>query len=134
MKKHFVEFYSPGTLVSEVSTEPVDSWDIDVAIQISKSIRERHSARPYGFCFITRERGENDLDSHISERSNLYYLGGRIETWEEIEARNDPNEKVLRSNMRINNIDKVIVNNNPWRFTAALKEGDVVLDVNLRET
>ena len=129
--KHFVEFYSPGTFVSEVSSYPIDSWDVGEAVKMATSVKERYNSRPYGFRFTTRTRGDNDLDSHESAKSNLYYLGGRIETREEVEARNDPKEKILRDNMRINNIDKIIVNDNYWRFTAALNETDIILDVEL---
>ena len=131
MKKHFVEFMSPGTFVSELTIREVDSWDIDTAVKMAQSITERHNARPYGFRFFTRERDEGDLDSHISEQSNIYYLGGRIETREEVETRNDPEERILLSNMRINNWDRIVVNENSWRFTAPLTEHDVILDVKL---
>lgn len=50
MKKHFVIFYSPGTFFNEESTLPIDSWDIDKAIEMSKSIKERYNATPFGFC------------------------------------------------------------------------------------
>ena len=133
MEKHFVEFYSPGTFVSEVDSLPIDSWDVDKAIELSKTITQRYYARPYGFRFITRSRSESDLDSHESSKSNLYYLGGRIETRDQVMARNDPNEKILRSNMKINNIEKIIINDNSWRFTAELNKDDVILDVKLFE-
>jgi hypothetical protein len=133
MEKHFVEFYSPGTLVSEMNTEPIDSWDVDTAVEMARSIVQRHSARPYGFRFITRERGPEDLDSHISKRSGIYYLGGKVETLEEVEARNDPAEAILRDNMRSNNISRIIVNKNSWRFTGELHDEDTVLDVFLGE-
>jgi hypothetical protein len=129
MKKHFVEFYSPGTFVSEVSGRPINSWNVDKAVEMAMAIKERYGARPYGFRFTTRERGENDLDSHESAKSNLYYLGGRVETREEVEARNDPKEEILRSNMRINDISRIIINDNSWRFTAELNDDDVILDV-----
>src|SRR5574340_92575 len=133
IEKHFVEFYSPGTLVSEVSRLPIDSWDVDKAVEMANSIKEWHGARPYGFRFTTRTRSEADLNSHESAKSNLYYLGGKIETREEVEARNDPKEEILRSNMRINGIDRIIINDNSWRFTAALNDDDIILDVNLHK-
>lgn len=127
MEQHFVEFYSPGTFVPEVSTKPIDSWDVDQAIEMAKEIVERYGARPFGFRFITRTREDDELDSHVSARSNLYYLGGRIETKAEVFARNDPNESILRSNMDANKIERIIVNDNSWRFAAALHDDDVIL-------
>ena len=69
MKKHFVTFYSPGTFVAEQTTKPIDSWDVELAVSMSGEIKERYGALPYGFQFSTRERGENDLDSHEVETS-----------------------------------------------------------------
>lgn len=129
VKKHFVEFFSPGTFVSEVTARPMDDgWDVDAAVAMADEIFERHGATPYGFRFITKTRGKDDLDSKVTGRSGVYYLGGRIETREEIEDRNDPREVVLRTNMRANDINRVIVNDNSWRFTGPLNDEDVVLD------
>ena len=131
MQQHFVTFLSPGTFVSEQTEKPIEAWDVDTAVAMARDIKERHGARPYGFVFTTRGRTDADLDSREIARSNLYYLGGRIETREEVEARNDPKEEVLRANMRMNDVEKVIVNENSWRFTAALRPADVILDVAL---
>jgi len=128
MKKHYVTFYSPGTFLSESTTKEIDSWDVEKAKEMANNILERHGATPFGFRFTTRERGEEDFDSKETKASPMYYLGGKIETLSEIEARNSPDEDILRSNMRINGWDKIIVNTNSWMFTAPLEEGDVVLD------
>lgn len=131
MKKHFVTFYSPGTLVAEESTKPIDSWDVDKAVEMARGVKERYGALPYGFQFSTRERGPEDLDSKETERSPTYYLGGKVETIEEIEARNLPSEDTLRFNMRGNGWDKIVVNTNSWKWTQPLRQGDTVLDVKL---
>ena len=128
MRKHFVTFYSPGTMVAEASTKPIDSWDVNAAMEIARSIKERHGATPYSFRFTTRERGDDDLDSKVVETSNLYFLGGRVETREEVDARDDPKEAILRSNMKINGYDRIVVNDNSWHWTQPLNADDVVLD------
>lgn len=132
MEKHFVSFYSPGTMVSEETVKPIDAWNVQAAIDMAHDIKERHGARPYGFRFSTRAREDDELDSKVIKRSGLYWLGGKVETLAEVEARNDPQEHILRSNMRGNGYDKIVINNNSWRFTAPLNDGDVVLDVTLR--
>src|SRR5690606_2292573 len=131
MKRHFVTFYSPGTFVAETTTKPIASWDTALAVEMARKITERHSARPYGFRFTTRKREDDELDSRVVEQSPMYFLGGRIETIEEVEARNDPNEEILRSNMRGNGWNRIIVNDNSWRVRQPLKDDDVVLDVKL---
>lgn len=128
VSQHFVTFFSPGTIVAETSTKPVDSWSVDLAKRLALEITERYNAKPFGFYFTTRSRGPLDLDSKETAKSNFYYLGGRIETIEEVNARNDPNERILRSNMKINGWNKIIVNDNSWRFTAPLRDTDVVLE------
>ena len=56
MKRHFVTFYSPGTMVAEQSTQEIESWDPDTAKAMMADICERYDAHPYGFRFTTRER------------------------------------------------------------------------------
>lgn len=129
MKQHFVIFFSPGTLVAEQSSMPIDSWDINKAVEMSQNIKERHGATPYGFCFTTRARRADELDSREVKRSGMYYLGGEVLTLEEIKARNDSHDHVLISNMKSNGWDKVVVNNNSYRWTQPLEKDDVVLDI-----
>jgi hypothetical protein len=133
VEKHFVTFLSPGTFVSEETTRPIETWDVEKAVEMSHGILERHGAKPYGFYFSTRSRGPDDLDSKQTAKSNFYYLGGRIETKEEVFARNDPKESVLRLNMETMDIDRVIVNDNSWRFTGLPRDSDVVLPYEPRK-
>ena len=131
MKKHFVTFLSPGTFVAEQTEKPIASWDVEEAVKMARKIKERYSARPYGFQFSTRERGPDDLDSKVTKRSGTYFLGGKVETLAEIEARNDPKEEILRSNMRGNRWHKVVTNTNSFRVTLPLEKDDHILDVKL---
>ncbi len=131
MERNFVTFYSPGTMIAEQTTQPIDAWDVEEAIRRARSVVERHSSRPYGFQFTTRSRGDDELDSGVTARSPMYYLGGRVVTREEIETRNDPNEETLRYNLRVGGYNRVVVNENSWRWTMPLRADDVVLDVTL---
>lgn len=126
MKKHFVVFCSPGTFVSETSELPIETWDVVEAKRLSRDIKERHGATPYGFYFTTRERKANELDSKQTKRSNMHYLGGRVMTLEDIKEEM-PDERILISNMINNGIDRVIVNNNSYRSILPFQDGDVVV-------
>ena len=128
MEKQFVRFYSPGTFVPEVSLREINSWDVETAVEMSKSIKERYDASPYGFDFITKERTDDELDSHISKESPMYYLGGTVLTLEQVKAENNPPDNILIKNMETNGYEKVLINDNSWRWTAVLGEDDVVLD------
>ena len=127
MKQHFVTFCSPGTFISEQSSITVNSWDVNEAKKMAKGIKERHGATPYGFYFSTRERKENELDSKVVKTSPMHYLGGKVETLEEVKARNDPKEETLRWNMQTNGYNRIIVNTNSYKSTFPLKDEDIVL-------
>lgn len=128
VQAHFVTFYSPGTFVAEPTEKPIPDWDTDTAMKMAHDIVERYDATPYAFRFTTRARSGGDLDSHEAKRSCLYHLGGKVETLAEVEARNDPKESILRSNMRGNGYNRIVVNDNSWRSVQPLGKDDVVLD------
>lgn len=127
VEKHFVTFVSPGTFVPETTTREIESWDVDKAKQMALEIVERYGATPYSFHFTTR-RNDGELDSKQVARSCNYFLGGEVQTRGQIEARNDPAEETLRSNLRANNVERVVVNSNSWKATLPLEADDVVLD------
>ncbi len=112
----------------EETTKPIDTWDVERAKQMARSITERHGATPFAFQFITRERGDADLDSKETARSQRYYLGGKVETVEDVKRRADPSERILLANMVGNGWGRIITNTNSWRVTQPLEDGDVVLD------
>lgn len=127
MKKHFVEFLSPGTFTSEVTEKAIDNWDVEQAKKMARNIKERHGATPYGFRFITRERKNTDLDSKVSKVSGIYYLGGKVETLAQVKARGRKDEEILICNMENNGYDKIIVNTNSYKSTFPLYKEDIVL-------
>jgi hypothetical protein len=128
VQKHFVTFYSPGTFVAEESTKSIDAWDVEKAKKMARSVKERYGAVPYGFRFTTRSRGPKDLDSHVTASSPFYWLGGKVETLEELKARATKADEILVSNMEGNGWPRIITNNNSWRWTQPLAETDVVLE------
>ena len=129
MQQHFVTFFCPGTFVPEAESKPIDAWDAVQAVEISKTIVARYSARPYAFQFTTRSRGDADLDSRETARSPLYYLGGTVLTLAQVQARNDPKDAILRDNMRFNGIKRIVENCTHWRGCYELHDEDIVLDV-----
>jgi hypothetical protein len=127
MKKHFITFLSPGTLVSEQTTKEIKDWNVDLAVSMSKTIVERYGATPYAFYFSTRERKSEDFDSCEIKRSPKYFLGGKIETAEEILARKQENEHVLRANIRNNGIARVWRSTKGWACAIPLDKEDLHL-------
>lgn len=131
MRKHQVTFYSPGTLFSESSTYDIESWDTAKAVELSERVVERYGAKPYGFVFETiitakdipdGEGGTLKVQSKLAEKSGIHFLGGRLETYDEVIARNDKKEDILRSNMRCNDMWIICINDNSWRSTIPFDE------------
>lgn len=132
LTQHYVEFLSPGTIFSETTTKEIPSWDVEAAVEMSHSVLQRHGARPYGFRFLTRGRKWGELDAEEIADSPIYWLGGTIETAEEILARNEPSEEMMRFNIRSSGAKRIITNTNSWKFTSELKDDQVVLDYSPR--
>jgi hypothetical protein len=129
LEKYFVTFYSPGTFVNEETTEEVESWDVEVAQKRAEEIVERYNATPFGFRFTTRSRGPDELDSRETRRSPMYYLPHcKLFEREEIEALNNPDDKILISNMRNANIERVVRTTIGWRTTHPFNDGDILLE------
>lgn len=132
MQQHFIKFFSPGTFVSETTLIPVNKRCVHEAIEISKTIIERHNAKPYAFCFIIKARSGDELDSKVINSSGTYYLGGRSLTLDQVK-KEMPDEKILISNMECNNWNEIIINDNSWRTIQPLRDGDVILSLNTGE-
>jgi hypothetical protein len=129
--KHFVTFYSPGTFVAEQTELEIESWDVNAAVRMARGIVERYNAKPYGFSFSTRSRRPEDLDSEVTARSGIYYLGGKVETLAQVKARATEKDRILVSNMEGNGWGSIVTNDNSWRWVQPLRDGDTVLDVVL---
>lgn len=126
MKKHFVTFFCPGTFFPEDVTREIDSWDPAMAVEMAKAGQGNYgNRRPFAFRFITRERGPDDLDSHVSDHSARYYLGGTIRTVAELRREDCAKHAILISNMEGNDWDRVIFT--PYGNAQPLLEGDEVL-------
>jgi len=139
LNKHFVQFYSPGTFMPEVSEKVVRSWNPKRATALARDIVERYGAKPFGFRFITRrcatpiddgEGGKLNVEPKEIKRSGIYYIEGCIETIDQVMARNDPSEERLRDNMRINEIKKVVITKNGYRSVHPFNDGDNIVDKN----
>jgi hypothetical protein len=95
---------------------------------MANEVKERYNATPYGFQFTTRSRGLEDLDSKVTATSPMYYLGGKVETLADVKARATDKDRILIDNMEGNKWDRIITNDNSWRWTQPLRPTDVVLD------
>jgi hypothetical protein len=116
MKKTYVEFYYPGSFMSESSSHEVESRDRPASIPVNA----------YAYSFYDREETVVDgekLVGLIKNRSPMTYFGQTM-TIDEVK-RNVPNCNILVSNMECNGWEKV-VRTKLGNFQP-LNEGDVVL-------
>ena len=127
MKQNFVEFSSPGTMVAEQTIKEIKDWNVGAAKRMAADISERYGATPYAFCFFTKERTEEDLDSKVVKRSEMFFINCKVETRAQIERRNNPDEQVLLQNMKSNNWDRVATTTTGWKWTQPMGERDVCL-------
>lgn len=132
-----VTFYSPGTFMSESSTFDVDDWDIKNAVTLSEKVTERYGAKPYAFAFqtyhvlpdITDADGvKYKVEPKFVTKSGLFFLGGKLETYDDVVARKDPKESILRDNMRFNGMWIVCINTNSYKSTLPFNETDSIVD------
>jgi hypothetical protein len=128
VQQHFVTFYSPGTFVAEETARPIESWDVEQAKTMARTVLERHGATPYGFRFTTRGRTADELNSREIAKSPFYWLGGKVETLAEVKARATEKDRILVSNMEGNGYDRIITNDNSWRWTSPFEKDDVLLE------
>lgn len=108
-----VTFHSPGTFVPESTTLETDLTDPMQIAELARGITERHGSRPACFQMETQP-------------GVTYWLGGKIMTYDEIPDTED--NRILRANVRINRIERVIMNTNSWQTTAEFRANDVLLD------
>jgi hypothetical protein len=137
-KKHFVTFYSPGTFFHETTTKEIAERDPKLAVAMAETILERYGAKPWGFCFESRMCADPVPDGMGGEmpgptkpipgsETGYYFLGGTVITLDDVEARAEKSEDVLRSNMR-NNWPICVDNRNSWRSVNPFTEKDVIVD------
>lgn len=123
--EHSVMFISPGTLVSETTTEPIPSWDVGKAIKMMKKVRERHGAVPYCFCFFTDGRTAEEFKPKRLKQSTYYFRPGKLMTLDDIPDTEE--NRILRSNMVGNKYETVYETTSGWRTTVPFKEGYIML-------
>lgn len=138
MRRHYVTFLSPGMVMSEASTRPVDSWDVTAATKQSGEIVEHCGAKPYGFYFETRlehddvpdgEGGWLKVMSKELKRSGNYFINGKVLTVADLAARGEVDSTLMR-NMRWNKLPFVVETNNGLRHTAQFDPCDAVVDAS----
>jgi hypothetical protein len=136
-EEKYVTFMSPGSFFAETTTKVIDAHDPRRAVVMAKDIVERYGARPFGFRFETclvadplsdGRGGQLDVEPKTIFTSGTYFLGGRLETYDDVAKRADPKEQILLSNMRNNGWEIMCITENGYRSTQPFTKDDFVVD------
>lgn len=107
----------------------VDNWHSETVLK--KVDWNNH----YGFQFETRRKTIEKTDYSytviptIIEQSEMYYVNGYIETYDDIEARKDPEEYSLLTRMKKLKRDRIVKSLSDKNWWFFLNEGDKILNV-----
>lgn len=135
--KHYVVFDSPGTMFTESSSREIGEWSTQLAVRMAADVVERHGARPYCFRFETRRSADPICDGDggtlevipkTLSRSGRYFIGGQLQTLDELEARADPDNRILLANMSGNDWPITVVTANSYKSTQVFEETDCIVD------
>lgn len=141
MRKTVVTFRSPGTFMEEETTRDVPDRDPTRAVNMAGGIVERYGAKPYGFYFSTLltadpvpdgEGGTLNVQAKEIDKSGTYFIGGALLTFDDIQRRASPDDRILLDNMRFNEFKVVVVSTNSYRSTQPFGERDVIVDASGR--
>jgi hypothetical protein len=134
-----VDFYSPGTIVSECSQRPCKYGDIAGALEFARGVKERHGATPYGFRFL-RRRDEVVIDSDGNravkatkeiDLSGIHFITGTVRFYDDVP--DDQEHRICRGNMLGNDMPFVVENKNSYTSTLpTLPFGEKDVVVSLR--
>ena len=139
--KHYVTFYSPGTMFDESTSYEIDAWEPKAAMALleAKPIEERYGAKPYCFVFDTRivsedipdgRGGKLRVEPKTVETSGRYYINGRVRSVDDVERDADPKESILRSNMQCNDWAYICETRNSYRHTGTYSDRDCIVDAS----
>lgn len=137
--RHYVIFDSPGTMFAERSSREIGEWSTHLAAGMATEIVERHGARPYCFRFETRREadpiddgygGTLDVIPKVINKSGRYFINGRLETLDEVEAKADPDDRIRIANMQGNDWPISVVTTNGYRSTQIFEEDDCIVDAD----
>jgi hypothetical protein len=136
-EKNTVVYLSPGTFVPEVTERDVETWDPIRAAAEAQTVTERYDAKPYAFYFrrvevVQGPRGKV-VELQELECSGRYFINGKVETLEEVEARatEDDGAALLR-NMRINQIARIVTTQNGYHLhVCVFRDEDCVVTADM---
>ena len=125
--RDFVTFFTIGKTDAEEDTKLVPGWNVELAITMARNMYSRQFIKPYAFRFSSRAWSNVDLCSTVRATGPMNYLGGRMEPLAKLEARDEPEERLLLAKIRERGFGTVVVIQlGSKRLIAPLAGGDAV--------
>ena len=126
---HFVTYLFSPDSCSKPITVPSPAWDPRHAIERIDTVCGTHRHRPHRFYFTTPHDANHGFTNPT--RSHMYYLGGFVETQQQVLERTSPQSPLYRS-MVDKNVHQVVTIQRDTIHTYPLTPNDIVM--NMPET
>lgn len=123
METNQVRFFVPSFVVSDTQEEKIHSWDIARAIELYQNIVQKNMRCPYGFQFLKKEKGE------LIAESGVYFINGKVRSYQEVLKDNKEDESVLRDNMKYNQYAAIVEVRNKFLTTMPFAKNDFAIDL-----
>lgn len=108
MLKHFVIFVISAKFGTTLVEREIDSWDPKLACGLIKTL----ITYPLGFYFETKHCLDIESNYFITEKTSLmFFINGIISSLQELQDRNNPEDSILISQLKQNNVENIITVN-----------------------
>lgn len=108
MLKHFVIFIISAKFGTDIIEREIESWDPKLACNLIKTL----ITYPLAFYFETKSCVNTESNYFVTEKtSNMFFINGVISSLQELQDRNNPEDSILISQLKQNNVENFIMVN-----------------------
>lgn len=120
--KNFAVFMYDIGFAGETIELPVVDFDVSHVVNYAYGLE---GTKPYAFYFVTKEFNPTTFSIENTRMTNMYYLGGTVLRLQDVPHTKE--YEILRSNMEINKVDKVVVTRGGGK-TLFVSDDAIILD------
>ena len=128
IKQHFVTFKSPGMATAEHTTKEITPGTRSRPLRWPTTYWNATAPSPTASTSPPGPAPPQELDSKNIAKSGTYFMGGKIQTLQEVMA-NPTGNKTLIENMKGNHWDQVVTVTKGHQWTSPILKDDAVLDM-----
>jgi hypothetical protein len=105
---HFVIFITSVKFGTKLVEREIDSWDPKIACSLIKTL----ITYPLGFYFETKHCLDTESNCFVTEKtSHMFFINGIISSLQELQDKNNPEDSILISQLKQNNVENFITVN-----------------------